>query len=163
MISIIVAVSENNVIGTEGKLPWRLPADLRRFKELTLGHPIIMGRKTYESIGRALPGRRNIVITRDQDFQAAGCEVAHSLEEAIKMSKVPFDSEVFVIGGGQVYREALPRADRIYLTRVHTRVAGDAVFPELEKLEWKIISEEFHQKDEKHEYDFTFKTYERNV
>ena len=163
IISLIVAVGKNNVIGTEGKLPWRLPADLKHFKKLTEGHSIIMGRKTHESIGRALPGRRNIVITRNPDFRADGIEVAHSLEEAIKMSKAAFDTEVFVIGGGEIYKMAMPLADRIYFSRVHTSVAGDAFFPEIDLAEWAETSRETHQSDEKNQYPYSFIVYERSV
>jgi len=127
IISLIVAVAENGVIGRENRLPWHLPEDLRHFKRVTMGHPVIMGRKTHESLGRPLPGRRNIVITRQPEYAAAGCEVVHSLAGALALCSGA--DEVFVIGGAAVYGEALPQASRIYLTRVRTAASGDTRFP----------------------------------
>ncbi|MBI3318945.1 MAG: dihydrofolate reductase [Candidatus Omnitrophica bacterium] len=140
-VSLIVAVSRNGVIGNEGKLPWRLPADLKRFKQLTMGHPIIMGRKTFESIGKPLPGRTNIVITRQKNLQACGALVAHSLEEALRLCEK--EQEAFVIGGASIYPEALGQADRIYLTEVHADFEGDARF-QLDRAGWKEASREDH-------------------
>lgn len=128
-LSLIAALAANGVIGAGNALPWRLPEDLKRFKALTLGHPVIMGRKTFESIGRPLPGRRNIVLSRRPEYFAAGCIVAHDLESALAAAGDA--DELFVIGGGELYREALPLADRIYLTIVHGEAQGDVLFPEL--------------------------------
>ncbi|MBL4780720.1 MAG: dihydrofolate reductase [Porticoccaceae bacterium] len=140
-ISLIVAVADNCVIGSNNQLPWRISADLKYFKRVTLGKPIIMGRLTYESIGKPLPGRRNIVMTRDSTWRAEGVTRAGDLNEALTIAgKIADDAdldEVMVIGGATIYREALPRADRLYLTRVHTRVEGDAFFPELDLSEWR--------------------------
>lgn len=158
-LSLIVAVAENQVIGREGQLPWRLSADLRRFKRLTMGHRIVMGRKTYESIGRALPGRTSIVLTRQADFQAAeGVLVADSLEAALREAG---DDEVFVIGGAGVYRESLPRATRVYLTRVHADVEGDTFFPRLDPQTWRLVEQHPHPADEKNDFAHTFQVYER--
>ncbi|OUS10577.1 dihydrofolate reductase [Gammaproteobacteria bacterium 54_18_T64] len=140
-ISLIVAVADNGVIGSNNQLPWHISADLKYFKRVTLGKPIIMGRLTYESIGRPLPGRSNIVMTRDSAWRAEGVERAGDLTEALALAnKIADESgleEVMIIGGATIYREALPRADRLYLTRVHTRVEGDAFFPELDLSEWR--------------------------
>ena len=157
MISIIVAADENNVIGKDNDLIWHLPDDLKFFKNLTSGHPIIMGRKTFESIGRPLPNRTNIIITRDTAFQADGCVVVHSLGEALGKTK---NQDVFIVGGEQVYRLALPKTDRVHLTRVHHSFDGDRFFPELGK-EWVEVESNEHPEDEKHPYSFTFKTYEK--
>ena len=138
--SLIVAVADNGVIGSNNQLPWRISADLKYFKQVTLGKPIIMGRLTYESIGKPLPGRSNIVMTRDTAWQADGVERASDLSEALAIAKKIADDsgleEVMIIGGATIYREALPQTDRLYLTRVHTEVDGDAFFPELDLSEW---------------------------
>ncbi len=157
-IALIVAVAENGVIGQDNGLPWRLPGDLKRFKALTMGKPIIMGRKTYESIGKPLPGRTNIVITRQTDLQLAGCLVAGSLPEAC--NSVAAD-ELMVIGGADIYRQALPLARRIYLTQVHASVSGDAWFPELEQDQWREVSREDVPADPQHEHAYSFITLER--
>ncbi len=154
ILSIIVAMAKNRVIGRDNQLPWHLPADLRHFKQTTMGHPIIMGRKTYESIGRPLPGRQNIVITRNPDFQAEGCLVVHSLQEAL--AAVPEAEEVFIIGGASLYREALPLADRIYLTLVDAEVEGDTFFPELDASEWQEVRRETFAPDEKNPFGYAF-------
>ena len=159
MISLIVAVSTNNVIGSGGELPWRLSDDLRRFKAVTMGKPIVMGRKTYESIGRPLPGRQNIVITRQAHFAAEGCDVVGSKDAALAAAGEA--DEVMVIGGSEVYALFLPDAGRLYLTRVHTEVDGDAWFPELAHEEWKLVAEDAHEADERNEHDYSFLTYER--
>lgn len=140
IISLIVAMDEEGVIGQGCKLPWRLPADLRRFKSLTLGKPVIMGRKTHESIGKPLPGRENIIISRDPDYRSAGCRVADSLESALAACEDA--AEVMIAGGAEVYRAALPQAGRIYLTEVHARVDGDVHFPVLNRREWREVSRE---------------------
>ena len=159
MISIIVAASANNVIGAQGDLPWRLSDDLKRFKTVTMGKPIVMGRKTWESIGRALPGRRNIVITRQQNFAAEGCDVVQSTNEAI-VAAGDVD-EIMVIGGSEVYALFLPVAQRLYLTRVHADVNGDAFFPVVDEDEWQLVSDEAHVADSRNEFDFSFRIYER--
>ena len=161
MISFVVAVAENNVIGKDGGMPWgRLPADLRHFKALTLGHPVIMGRRTYDSLGRALPKRPNIVITRQQDWAAPGCETAASLPAALARAG-ELDEEVCVIGGGEIYREALPAADVIYLTEIHHSFEGDAFFPVLSPTEWREETRERHEADADHAYAFSFVTLRR--
>lgn len=160
-VALIVAVAENGVIGRGGELPWRLSADLRRFKELTMGHAILMGRKTYESIGGPLPGRRMIVITRQPDFRADGAEVVAGLDEAFRLAADRNDAECFVIGGAEIYGQARPRADRVYLTRVHATVDGDAYFPPLNLNEWRLVSSTPVEADAKNEYPFSFEQYER--
>lgn len=158
MISIIVAASTNNVIGVRGELPWRLSDDLRHFKATTMGKPIVMGRKTYESIGRPLPGRQNIVITRQANFVAEGCDVVASLEDAA--AKTGDEKEIVVIGGSEIYSLALPMAERLYLTRVHAEVDGDAFFPEIDKTEWRLMTDEPHEADERNEYPYSFRVFE---
>ena len=160
-VSLIAAMAGNRAIGKDGTLPWRLPRDLRRFKDLTMGHPLIMGRKTYESIGRALPGRRSLVLSRDPGFRPPGVEVVSSLDAAFV--RVRAEAEVFVIGGASVFREALPRADRLYLTRIHADVEGDVFFPEEALRGWRLLEEEHHPADDRHPFAFTFETYERRV
>ena len=156
MISFYVAVSRNDVIGKENGLPWYLPSDLRRFKEITMGHPIVMGRKTHESIGRALPGRENIVITHDQKYKAEGCVVAHSLEEALDQAKnSEGGEEIFIIGGSTIYEQALPKTDKLYLTKVDANIDGD-IFFHFNESEWKQTFSEHHPKDEKNQYDYDF-------
>ncbi|UCE77971.1 MAG: dihydrofolate reductase [Gammaproteobacteria bacterium] len=152
-------MAENRVIGRENRLPWRLSADLRRFKSLTMGKPVIMGRKTYESIGKPLPGRSNIVVTRDRDYRAQGCRVVHSLEQALEAAAG--HDEVMVIGGAQLYRQTLDRAERMYLTLVKTELDGDALFPQIEMRHWRELERESHRADEKNEYDYDFVTLER--
>ena len=159
MISLIVAVSTNNVIGADGDLPWRLSDDLKRFKAVTMGKPIVMGRKTYESIGRPLPGRQNIVITRQNDFNADGCDVVQSTAEAVDVAGSA--DEVMVIGGSQIYAAFLPLADRIYLTRVHTEVDGDAFFPPIDEAEWRGLASESYEADDSNDYACTVTTLTR--
>jgi dihydrofolate reductase len=154
MISLIVAASTNNVIGAQGELPWRLSDDLKRFKALTMGKPIVMGRKTWESIGRPLPGRQNIVITRQEGYVAEGCDVVDSPEAAIEAAGDA--AEIMIIGGSHIYDAFLPRADRIYLTRVHAEVEGDAFLPELHAEEWRADSTENHAADDKNDYETEF-------
>ncbi|MDY7107407.1 MAG: dihydrofolate reductase [Planctomycetota bacterium] len=159
IVTIIAAMSENRIIGRAGALPWRLPADLKRFKSLTTGHTVIMGRRTYESIGRPLPDRRSIVVTRDAGYRAEGVVVVLSLEDALQ--QVADDEEVFIIGGGEIYRHALPVADRLELTILHAEVEGDTRFPALDFKDWTLIGEERHEADDRHAYPFTFRRYER--
>lgn len=161
MISLIVAASSNNVIGVQGELPWKIRDDLKRFKALTLGKPIIMGRLTWESLGRPLPGRQNIVITRSSDFSADGCDVVSSPARALQVAGDV--DEVMIIGGGQIYELYLPKAGRIYLTRVNAHVEGDTFFPELDSNAWAVTESASHSADERNEFDFEFTTYERKV
>ena len=158
-ISLVVAASTNNVIGSDGGLPWHLPDDLRHFKRLTTGNPIVMGRRTFESIGRPLPDRRNIVMTRDPGYAARGCDVVSSVREALDL--VEDADEAMIIGGGQVYRDFLPHADRIYLTRVQADVEGDTYFPDIDEAGWRLVSSEAHAADEKHAYAFDVMVFER--
>lgn len=157
---LIAAVAENGTIGRDNDLPWRLPDDLKRFKSLTMGHTIVMGRKTWDSIGRALPGRRTIVLSRSPGWKADGILVAQSLDQALDM--IPEGGPVFVIGGEAVYRSALPRADVLELTRVHADVAGDAFFPPFDRYQWTLVSREDHPADERHAFAFSFERYERD-
>lgn len=160
-LSLIVAVAENNVIGIDGKLPWSLPNDLKYFRDLTNGKPVIMGRKTHESIGKALPNRENIIITRQRDLRLPGCVVVHSLQTALAHAEASGSKEAFVIGGGEIFKEALLLADRAYLTHVHVTVDGDVFFPALDVQEWEEVSREEHPEDAKHLHAYTFLTYER--
>lgn len=155
MISIIVAVAgEKRVIGKKGSLPWYIQEELKRFKEITMGHPIIMGRKTHESIGRVLSGRTNIVVTHEPNYQAEGCEVAHNLEEALRLAKDAHgDDEVFIIGGGQIYQEAIKFADKLYLTYIDEEIEGDVFFPDYSQFK-KIVSESDWQEHEGYKYKF---------
>ena len=159
MISIIVAASENGVIGNRGELPWRLSSDLQHFKAVTMGKPIVMGRKTWESIGRPLPGRQNIVITRQAGFKAEGCDVVESVDAAIAVSGDA--EEIMVIGGSEIYALFLSCADRMYLTRVHADIDGDAFFPDDDDHTWALVDYEQHAADDKNEFDYSFQVYER--
>ncbi|MEM9334378.1 MAG: dihydrofolate reductase [Pseudomonadota bacterium] len=159
MISLIVAASSNGVIGVDGDLPWRLPDDLKRFKALTTGKPVIMGRKTWESIGRPLPNRQNIVITRNAAFDAEGCDVVATPEQAIATAGT--SDELMIIGGGTIYEIFLDKATRIYLTRVHTEIDGDTFFPHLEPEVWIETSRTSHPVDERHAFAFDFIDYVR--
>ena len=160
MLTIIAAASENNALGKDNQLLWHLPEDFKRFKTLTSGHYIIMGRKTFESFPKPLPNRTHIIITRQHDYQAPeGCVVVSSLEKAMELC--PANEEAFVIGGGEIYKQALDVVDKIDVTRVHTTIDADTFFPEIDTNTWKLVFEEFHPKDEKHAFDFTFLTYVR--
>lgn len=161
IISAIAAASENHVIGGNNELLWHLPEDFKYFKKVTLGHPVIMGRKTYESMGKPLPKRENIVITSRENYQAPGCKVFQSLEKAIDYARQIEQEEIFIIGGGEIYRQSLPLLDKIYLTRVHTIVEGDTYFPEIDPREWRLTEKFLHPEDEKHAYAFTFEVYKR--
>ncbi len=160
-LSIIAAVADNGVIGRGNDLPWHLPADLKRFKRTTLGHHLLMGRKTFESIGRALPGRTTIVISRGAPKVPEGVLVAGSLGAAVELARAAGDDEAFVAGGAEIFLAALERADRIYLTRVRGDVTGDRYFPELELEGWDLVSSERHPADERHAYPLEFECYER--
>ena len=156
MIKIIVAMSKNRVIGNNNELIWKLSYDLKRFKELTTGQSVVMGRKTYESIGRPLPNRRNIIITRNLEYEVEGCEIVSSLEEALLLT----GSNCFIIGGGEIYKQSLEVADKIYLTLVHQDFEGDTQFPELNS-EWAKMDRKDFSADEKNQYDYSFIEYER--
>ncbi len=166
MLSAIVAVSENFVIGRQNDLPWHLPADLKRFKRLTMGHHIVMGRKTYDSIGRPLPGRTSVVVTRDATYRPPGAEsgdvlVVASLDAALE--RVAVDDEAFIIGGESIFRLALPVVECLYLTLVHAAVDGDVYFPGESLADWMLVSEEAHPADERHEYPYSFRVYSRRT
>lgn len=165
MISIIVAVAENNAIGKNNQLLWHLPADMKIFKEKTIGHCVITGRKNFESIPekfRPLPNRTNIVVTRQKDYQAPGAIVVNSLSEAIDKAKATGDNEIFIIGGGEIYKQALHLADKIYLTKVHHHFYdADTFFPELNLNEWNVLCNQKYNADEKNRYSFTFFELER--
>lgn len=160
-LSIIVAASENNVIGINNHLPWHLPVDMKYFKDMTMGKPIVMGRKSFEELGRVLPGRPNIMITRQTDYTAEGLYIVPSLEAGIEKAKTFGTEEIFITGGGEIFKMALPIIDRLYLTRVHAEVSGDTYFPEFDPRGWKLVKNERHEKDEKHAYALTFQVWER--
>jgi len=157
-VSIVVAISENHAIGKDNKLLWYLPKDLKHFKEITSGHTVIMGRKTYESVGKPLPNRRNIIITR-QDITIEGCEVVSSIEAALKLCKD--EKEVFIVGGAEIYKQSMHLTDRIYLTIVHETFDADSFFPEIDTRIWKEVHYEDHRPDEKNLLPFSFITMER--
>ena len=158
-LSLIVAVAKNGVIGRDGGLPWHLPADLRHFRTVTMGHPILMGRKTHESIGRPLPGRRNLVLSRDRRYRSEGCSVVNSIEAALEAAGA--DAELMVIGGEAVYRLALPLSSRIYLTRVHEPFAGSVLFPDPDSADWREVRREDHSADARNPHDYSFIWLER--
>ena len=159
MITIIAAIADNHALGKNNQLIWHLPADLKRFKQVTLNHHIIMGRKTFESMPKALPNRTNIVITRNKDYVGENITVVQSLEEALNIAKD--DSQPFIIGGGEIYNLAIEIADRIELTRVHSEFNGDAFFPTIDSNKWNEVKRDARKKDEKHSYDFTFIRYDK--
>lgn len=158
-LSLIVAMAKNRVIGADGKIPWHLPNELRLFKSVTMGHHIIMGRRTYESINRLLPGRTTVIVTRRKDYAIPGAKIAHTLDEAV--ASCTGDSEIFVIGGGELYRAALPVADRIYLTVVDAEPAGDTRMPEFDLAQWRVHSTQRYSRDERHAHDYRFEIHDR--
>jgi dihydrofolate reductase len=158
-ISLILAMAENGVIGRGGRLPWHLPADLKRFKALTTGHTIVMGRKTFESIGEPLPNRRNVILTRNVNFHHDGVIVVHNLADAFLGADE--EEKIFVAGGAEVYRQAIPQADRVYQTLVHSEVDGDICFADFNPSEWDLLEDEFHAADSKHAYPLSFRLYKR--
>ncbi len=160
LVALLAAVADNGVIGRDDRLPWHLPDDLKRFKALTMGKPILMGRRTFDSIGKPLPGRTNLVLTRSLEWSTPGAVVVHSLDEAV--ARAGAAAELVVIGGAEVYRLTLPRARRIYLTRVHSRVEGDTLFPALDESEWREVAREEHPRDERHAYSMSFCVLERD-
>jgi dihydrofolate reductase len=161
IISFIVAVSENNVIGKDNKLPWRLPADMKYFKNATWAMPVIMGRKSFESLGKPLAGRKNIVITRNNNWEADGVEAVQSIDQAITLAAQTDAKEIFITGGAEIFKAALPSADRIYLTRIHANFDGDTFFPELNEDEWRVASTKEYEPDEKNKYSMSFQVWER--
>lgn len=159
MLTMIAAAAENNALGKDNDLVWHLPDDFKRFKRLTSGHHIIMGRKTFESFPKLLPNRTHVIITRQDDYYPDDTIVVSSLEEAIKVSKL--DEQPFIIGGGEIYKIGIKHADKIELTRVHGTFEADTHFPEIDENKWVLVNEQFHPKDEKHDYSFSYLTYER--
>ena len=159
-LSLIVAMDRNRLIGCDNQLPWRLPADLQHFKATTMGKPIVMGRKTWESLGRPLPGRTNIVITRNENYLAEGAVVVHSLQVALEKADA---EEIMLIGGANLYAQALPQVDRLYLTRVDGSFEGDAWFPEISESEWLLSATEVHEPDEKNQHAYRFEIYNRKI
>jgi dihydrofolate reductase len=163
-LSIIAVVAANRVIGRDNKLPWHQSADLKRFKALTTDHHVLMGRKTYQELGKPLPARVNVVITNSPTFGSEGVAIARSIDEAIAKAEAAGDEEIFIIGGGEIFRQTLHRADRMYVTQIHADVAGDTFFPEFDDLnEWRLVDREDFEADEKNDYPFSFLTYERVV
>jgi len=160
IISLIVAMDQNRIIGLNYTLPWRLPADLKYFKAITMGKPIIMGRKTHDSIGRALPGRENVVLSREAGYQAQGCTVLGSLEEVYQ--RFAGTDEIMIMGGADLYAQTLDKAQRIYLTEVHAEVEGDTYFPEFDREAWEENKRQDFKKDEKNQYDYSFVILERS-
>jgi dihydrofolate reductase len=159
MITMIAAAAENNALGKDNDLVWHLPDDFKRFKRLTTGHCIIMGRKTFESFPKLLPNRKHVIITRNKEYKPEGTIVVHSMEAALK--ECTADDQPFIIGGGEIYEMGMDYAEKIELTRVHSSFDADTYFPEINADEWKIVEKEFHDKDEKHDHSFTYLTYER--
>ena len=163
MLTHIVAASENNIIGVKNGLPWRLPDDFKYFKNKTWGMPVIMGRATFESLKKDLPGRLNVVLTKKKDWKADNVVVAHTIDEAIDKAKDSGSKEIFIIGGGEIFRETLHMVGRVYLTRVHTTVEGDTTYPELNPAEWTQIKAETFPADERNNYSYTFEMWERKT
>ena len=161
MISIIVAASENNAIGKSNAMLWHLPEDLKFFKNTTWGMPVIMGRKTFEAVGKPLPGRTNIIVTSNKDWSAENTITTTNIDDAIKVANDTNSKEIFITGGGEIYRQTLPIAHKVYLTRVHTTIDGDAFFPEMDLNTWEIDFEKHVKSDEKNKFDMTFQTWKR--
>lgn len=161
-LSLIAALSSNNVIGRDNQVPWRQSTDLKRLKAMTMGHHYITGRRTYESVGKPLPGRINVVITRQEGYAPEGVTVVHSLEDAVQVAERAGETEAFIAGGAEIFRQSMHRADRMHLTRIHADVEGDAYFPDFDDVsEWQLIDSEHFEADEKNQYPFSFLTYER--
>jgi len=160
-ISCIVATAKNNVIGKNNEIPWHLPADLKYFKKITTGHHIIMGRNCFESIGRALPKRTNVIITRDMFYTVSNCLIAHSIGEALSIAEDNGEEEAFIIGGGQIYEQTIDIWDKLYLTEVDLDVEGDVFFPQTDMSEWKLSKKQDCTKDEKNLHNYSFRQYER--
>ncbi|MFY7813733.1 MAG: dihydrofolate reductase [Chryseobacterium taeanense] len=162
MTTIVVAMGEKNEIGFENQLLWNLPKDLKHFKDLTSGHPVIMGRKTYESIGKPLPNRTNIVVSRKNDWFEEGVLIVGSIKEAVKFAK-KIDEDIFIIGGGKIYEQTMDLVDKLEVTLVKADLQADTYFPKIDEKTWKKTNEVFHEKDEKNQYDFYFQTYEKVI
>lgn len=160
-VSCIVATANNNVIGKDNDIPWYLPADLKYFKKTTLNHHIIMGRNCFESIGRALPKRTNVIVTRDMFYTVSNCLIAHSIGEALSIAEENGEEEAFIIGGGQIYEQSIDLCDKLYLTQVDLDVDGDVFFPKLDMSQWKLSKKQDCKKDDKNEYDYSFQQYDR--
>jgi dihydrofolate reductase len=160
-VSLVLAAARNGVIGLEGGLPWRMPADMRHFKQLTMGHHVVMGRKTHASIGRPLPGRTNLVLSRDPHLLLPGCTVVHSVQDALAIAEAAGEDEVFVIGGAQVYALALPLAHRVHLTRIEADCEGDTHAPDFERLGWRAVDRQEHAADDANPHGYTFYVLER--
>ena len=161
-LALIAAVAENGAIGKDNQLLWHLPADLQHFKRLTTGHTVVMGRKTFESIGKPLPNRTNVVVTRQPDYRAEGCKVVHSLEEAINEQQSTMHEQLFIIGGAELYEQALPLADKLYLTEVKASPDGDVFFPTINLMDWDELSRLPYPADERHAHAFEFVELERS-
>jgi dihydrofolate reductase len=161
MISLVVAAAENNAIGKNNQLLWHLPNDLKFFKNTTWAGVVIMGRKTFESVNKPLPGRLNIVVTSNTEWKYESVKTAKSLQQAIDIATAENFKKIFIIGGGEIYKQSMPIADTIYITRVHTSIEGDTYFPEINEAEWKLIDKDDFSKDEKHAYDYSFEKWER--
>ena len=161
MLSLIVAASTNNAIGKQNNMLWHLPEDLKFFKNTTWGMPVIMGRKTFEAVGKPLPGRTNIIVTTNQNWSAKNTIATRSIEDAITVANETNAKEIFITGGGEIYKQTLPIADKVYLTRVHTVIDGDAFFPEMDLNTWEVIFEKQVKADEKNKFDMTFQTWIR--
>ena len=161
IVSAIAAAAENRVIGSDGKIPWYLPADLKYFKRTTLNHHVIMGRKTFLSLGKPLVNRTNIILTRDPFFMVSNCLVAHSIEEALGMAYDNGEEEAFIAGGAEIYQQSIPYWDRLYLTEVEIEPEGDAYFPKIDKENWKLVKSDPREPDEKNKIPYTFKLFER--
>ncbi|KGK31835.1 dihydrofolate reductase [Cellulophaga sp. E6(2014)] len=163
-VTLIAAAAENNALGKDNDLLWHLPDDFKRFKTLTTGHPIVMGRKTFESFPKPLPNRTHIIITRDKNYSITfeNCQIVHSLDAALAVAS-EIDENIFIIGGGEIYALGLEKATHIELTRVHTTFEADAFFPDFDKNNWELIKEVHHAKDDKHKYDFTYLTYQSKI
>ncbi|WP_445452946.1 dihydrofolate reductase [Flavobacterium sp. 25HG05S-40] len=159
MITLIAAVAENNALGKDNQLLWHLPDDFKRFKTITSGHYIIMGRKTFESFPKPLPNRTHVIISRQQNYQPEGCIVVDSLQKALAVC--PKEEETFIIGGGEIYRQSIEIADKLDITKVHHTFEADTYFPEIDENQWQLMASEFHLKDDKHLFDFSFQTYLR--
>lgn len=162
-ISLVVAAADNNAIGKDNRLLWHLPNDMKFFKNTTWGMPVIMGRKTFESLGKPLAGRTNIVMTRHNNWSAEGAHVVSNLDEALQVAADTDAKEAFVIGGGEIFAQALPLASRVYLTRVHTNIDGDTFFPELLPQDWKLLTQLDFEADAKHQYGYSFQVWQRNA
>ena len=160
-LSAITAISQNNIIGKNNSLPWHLPADMRFFKKTTMGHPIIMGRKTYESFKKALPGRTNIVVTRQTNYSLTDATVVHSLEEAINEAQKIESEEAFILGGAQIFEQSLPLIERLYLTRIYEAFDGDIEFPEFDVTQWEMTGIEPHEPDDKNKFYYAFQLWNK--